>query len=60
MKLQAMVLLCAWFVAAAGGAAEKHLTLRLEDGLPGVSAALPITIVVPVAEGKGGAGVSDA
>lgn len=47
-------------LAAANGAlaADQHLTLRLEDGLPVGGYALPVTIVVPVTAGKGGAGVA--
>lgn len=38
-------------------AAERHVTLRLEDGMPrGTGFGLPITIVVPVDKGKGGNG----
>jgi hypothetical protein len=37
--------------------AERHLTLRFEDGMPWrENCALPITIVLPIRDGKGGAG----
>ena len=39
-------------------AVDQHLTLRLEDGLPAGSHALPVTIVVPVTAGKGAAGAA--
>lgn len=53
------VLLLATLVIANGGlAADQHVTLRLEDGLPAGGHALPITIVVPITAGKGEAGAA--
>jgi len=45
-------------IAKVALAAEQHLTLRLEDGLPAGSHALPVTIVVPIAAGKGASGAA--
>ena len=42
----------------AASAADQHLTLRFEDGLPANGYALPVTIVVPVTAGKGGTGAA--
>ena len=50
--------LASQFVAQATLAADQHLTLRLEDGLPAGSHALPITIVVPITAGKGASGAA--
>jgi len=60
MRLPLPLILGAWLTAVAASAAEQHLTLRLEDGLPAARAALPITIAVPAAEGKGGVGAATA
>jgi len=57
MKLLILAL-ASLLVAHAAFAADQHLTLRLEDGLPAGSGALPITIVVPVTAGKGEAGAA--
>ena len=45
-------------IANPGLAADQHLTLRLEDGLPAGGYALPVTIVVPITAGKGEAGAA--
>jgi hypothetical protein len=61
--LTVVALVTLWTMAPAvvGGAPAvadpQHLTLRLEDGLPRwEGAGMPVTIVVPVVSGKGGAG----
>ena len=50
--------LAALTIANVALAADQHLTLRLEDGLPAGSHALPIIIVVPITAGKGEAGAA--
>lgn len=57
MKLLILTL-ASQLVAHAAFAADQHLTLRLEDGLPAGRHTLPVTIVVPITAGKGGAGAA--
>jgi len=54
--LTGLLALC--LAVSAAFATDQHLTLRLEDGLPADGYALPVTIVVPVTAGKGGAGAA--
>ena len=55
--LPALAALVAVVGCGAACGAERHLTLRLEDGLPrGADFGLPITLVLPIEDGKGGRG----
>ena len=57
--MKPFVLVLATLAAANGAlAADQHLTLRLEDGLPAGGHAVPITIVVPIRGGNGEAGAA--
>lgn len=57
--MKPFVLVLATLAAANGAlAADQHLTLRLEDGLPAGGHAVPITIVVPITGGNGEAGAA--
>jgi hypothetical protein len=59
MKLLILAL-ASLLVAHAAFAADQHLTLRLEDGIPKGKGTAPITLAVPITNGNGGPGVATA